>query len=155
MKPYTCCFTGHRKLPEEKLQTIKKRVDLAISDLVLNGVSYFCTGGALGFDTLAALCVLDAKKEYPEIKLVLVLPCKNQTKGWKKEDISLYEKILFQADEIIYISERYEKGCMQKRNRALVEMSSYCVSYLTRKTGGAFYTTTYAKREHLTLVCLA
>ena len=36
--------------------------------------------GALGFDTIAAQAVLSVKETYPEVKLILVLPCENQTK---------------------------------------------------------------------------
>ena len=39
-----------------------------------SGYLYFGAGGALGFDTLAAQTVLDLKKDYPQIKLILVLP---------------------------------------------------------------------------------
>ena len=41
----------------------------------------------MGFDTLAAKTVLDLKKDYPDIKLILVLPCLNQTRGWKDADV--------------------------------------------------------------------
>ena len=52
----------------------------------------FCgAGGALGFDTLAAQTVLEMKKEYPQLRLILVLPCENQTRGWHSEDIAVYE----------------------------------------------------------------
>lgn len=54
---------------------------------------YFGAGGALGFDTLAAQCVLSLRKRYSHIKLILVLPCTTQTKGWSKDDIAVYEEI--------------------------------------------------------------
>lgn len=52
-----------------------------------NGYRYFGEGGALGFDTVAALTVLELKSVYPDIKLILVLPCKKQTRGWSETDI--------------------------------------------------------------------
>ena len=42
---------------------------------------FYGAGGALGFDTLAAQTVLDMKKEYPQLRLILVLPCEDQTRG--------------------------------------------------------------------------
>ena len=37
-------------------------------------------GGALGFDTLVAKLIINLKIKYPYIKLVLILPCIEQTK---------------------------------------------------------------------------
>ena len=41
--------------------------------------------GTLGFDTLAAQCVLSLKNQHPHIKLILVLPCITQTKGLERK----------------------------------------------------------------------
>ena len=98
---------------------------------------------ALGFDTLAAQCVLSLKKQYPHIKLILVLPCITQTKGWSKDDIAVYEEIKSQADKVVYTSHDYFQGCMFKRNRHLVNGSSVCIAYLTQEKGGTAYTVSY------------
>ena len=50
--------------------------------LIDQGVTYFIAGGALVFDTLAAQTVLDLKKDYAQIKLILAIPCKNQSDKW-------------------------------------------------------------------------
>ena len=76
----TCCFTGHRKLPTGQYQMIADRLEQTIIRLIEKGVLYFGAGGALGFDTLAALTVLRLRKQYPQIKLILVLPCRDQTR---------------------------------------------------------------------------
>lgn len=47
---------------------------------------------------------------YPDIKLILVLPCKNQTRGWKETDIQKYEWIKSKADKVVYTSEHYYNG---------------------------------------------
>lgn len=149
MKEKTCCFTGHRKIPSEDMDCISQRLRKAIINLIDNGYCYFGAGGALGFDTLAAQTVLDLKKEYPNIKLILVLPCIAQTRGWKDDDIKIYERIKASADKYVYTSENYFNGCMQKRNRHLVDNSSACICYLTEETGGTAYTVRYAKSKGL------
>lgn len=53
-----CCFTGYRNLANEDLANITKQVKNAIYELYKNGVDTFITGGALGFDTLAAQYVI-------------------------------------------------------------------------------------------------
>lgn len=75
-----CCFTGHRHIPEEDYEILKQRLQQEIERLIANDVYYFGAGGALGFDTLTALTVLELKKQYPFIKLILVLPCPEQAK---------------------------------------------------------------------------
>jgi uncharacterized phage-like protein YoqJ len=50
MKNYTCCFTGHRKIKDTDLPTIKKHLETEVENLINQGVKYFCTGGAIGFD---------------------------------------------------------------------------------------------------------
>lgn len=127
----------------------------AIEEAIQSGYLYFGTGGALGFDTLAAKAVLKLKHKYPQIKLILVLPCKSQTRGWPQADIDEYERIKQQADKVVYTSEEYFNGCMQKRNRHLVDGSSLCIAYLTKETGGTAYTVKYAKKNGVIVVNLA
>lgn len=93
MRNKTVCFTGHRKIPCEQYESIAGRLENELIYLIEQGYLFFGAGGALGFDTLAALTVLHLKERYPQIKLILVLPCKTQTKGWDKEDIAIYEDI--------------------------------------------------------------
>ena len=101
---------------------------------------------------MAAQAVLELKAQYPYIKLILVLPCVNQTDGWEQSDIDEYERIRVLADEIIYTSEENKKGCMHKRNRYLVDHSSLCICYMTRKSGGTAYTVEYATSNGLKII---
>lgn len=152
MKETTCCFTGHRNLPEGERTRIEARLESAIAGFVQRGYRTFCAGGALGFDTLAAQTVLRLKGMYPQIKLSLFLPCKDQTRRWCEEDCAVYDAILAQADEVQYVSEHYFSGCMQARNRALVDASSVCICYLTQESGGTAYTIKYAQRKGLEII---
>ena len=154
MKETTCCFTGHRTIPMGQLNYVKNLLNRTVEELIAKGYSVFASGGALGFDTMAAQCVLNLKFKYPCIKLLLILPCLEQTKGWSEYDISVYEDIKNKADEVIYTSLNYTKGCMFKRNRALVDKSSVCIAYLTKKTGGTAYTAKYAVEKGLQLINL-
>ena len=155
MKEKTCCFTGHRNIPLLKRKAIAQRLNDELMALINNGYQYFGTGGALGFDTLAAQTVLEFRKQYPDIKLILVLPCETQTRGWKSKDIQIYEEIKGQADKVVYTSKEYTRGCMHKRNRHLVDNSSFCICYLTESTGGTAYTVDYANKKGLPVVNVA
>ena len=155
LKEKTCCFTGHRVIPPETLPTLADGLDRTLRRLIQRGIRYFGAGGALGFDTLAAEAVLGLKKAYPHIRLILVLPCPEQTRGWAEKDIRHYEAVLSRADKVVYTSAHYGPGCMHRRNRRLVDGSGVCVAYCTRAAGGSAYTVDYARRQGVSVINLA
>lgn len=151
----TCCFTGHRNLPAERIEKIIGLLEHELIRLIENGYKYFGAGGALGFDTIAALTVLRLKEQYPHIRLILVLPCLTQSKSWNLEDQTVYEDIKSKADKVVYTSQDYVRGCMHKRNRHLVDNSSVCICYLDKSSGGTAYTVDYAKGQGKTVINIA
>lgn len=155
MKEKTCCFTGHRDIPILQLPIIKSKLKKTIIEYIEKGYCYFGAGGAMGFDTLAAQTVLKLKETYPQIKLILVLPCLTQTRGWKEADVKEYERIKGLADKVVYTSQEYTRGCMFKRNRHLVDFSSLCIAHLTKDEGGTAYTVKYAKQNGVNIINLA
>ena len=154
MREQTCCFTGHRHLTKNDIPLIQSTMIQKILELIHIGVRFFGTGGALGFDTLAALTILQLKAEYPEIRLILVLPCRDQARNWSQKDVAIYRNIMEQADKIVYISGQYAPGCMFKKNRHLVNHSKYCIYYLRHNKGGTAYTVQYAKEKGLITIPL-
>lgn len=155
LRAKTCCFTGHRSLSHEEKLKVAVRLREIIAEQIKAGVVFYGAGGALGFDTLAAQTVLDMKKEYPQLRLILVLPCEDQTRGWRSEDIAVYEDIKQRSDKVVYVSREYTPDCMHKRNRHLVDHSGICICYLTRSSGGTAYTVDYAWRKRLHVINIA
>ncbi len=140
----SCCFTGHRLIPEEERPILCSWLRHAIRELITtDGITTFYAGGALGFDNLAATMVVEARDIFPAIRLVIVLPYAKQEDRWSA------------ADEVICLAERYYTGCMFVRNRYLVDHSSICVSYQIKQDGGTAYTVKYALRKGLKVVNLA
>ena len=154
MKEQTCCLTGHRELPRDTDELVRRLTD-AICGRIEAGVRHFGVGGAVGFDTLAAETVLRLKAEYPHIRLILVLPCKDQTKGWPLKDVQRFQSLLGRADKVVYTAGLYQPGCMQRRNRHLVDNSAVCLAYCARSSGGSAYTLNYARKQGLAVVQLA
>ena len=140
-KECCCCFSGHRKLPYAQLEEIRKRLKSEVIQLINAGVDTFISSYASGFDTEAALTVNELKQDYPNIKLVLVLPYR--------------QEINIPYDECICLTEHYRKGCFHIRNRYMVDNSSYCICYLTENKGGTAYTVNYAKRQGLEIINIA
>ena len=68
-----CCFTGHRPdaLPafgdeqSEEMQSLVYLLNRAVEAAIEDGVTEFYVGGAQGFDTLAAECVLRQRAVHP------------------------------------------------------------------------------------------
>ena len=55
----TCCFTGHRRIPADDLPAVAAALRREVLRLCREeGITVFLSGGALGFDTLAAETVL-------------------------------------------------------------------------------------------------
>ena len=150
-----CCFTGHRTVAREDVPGLVRAIDRHITALLERGVFEFRAGGALGFDTLAALRVLTLQERDPRCRLVLYLPCRDQTRGWSEAACRVYRYILERADAVFYTADQYVKGCMLERDRRLVEGSDVCLAYCTRNAGGSFYTCTYALKKNLQLINLA
>lgn len=66
-----CFFIGHRETSEEIYPVLYAAVEQHILEY---GVTEFIVGHYGGFDRLAASAVKEAKRFYPEVKLVLLLP---------------------------------------------------------------------------------
>lgn len=149
------CFTGHRQIEQSDAYSIPTRLKELLSHLIARGAHRFRAGGAIGFDTVAALCVLELKETYPDISLELVLPCQDQTKSWNGQDRAVYDYILSQADTVEYVTETYKPWCMHERNRRLVNESQVCIAYLKHSTGGTAYTYSYALQKNIEVINLA
>ena len=155
MKDKTACFTGHRDIPADHYAEINQQLIEVIIRLINRGYRFFGAGGALGFDTMAAQDVISLKKQYPHIRLILVLPCVSQANSWNAHEQAVYEMMKVQADKVVFTSTEYTKGCMHKGNRHLVDSSSVCICYLTMPTGGTAYTVDYARRKGLEIINIA
>ena len=145
----TCFFTGHRSIKSKSKQLLADRVHLLCTELITkHNVTDFIAGGALGFDTLAELTVLNLKKEYPHIRLHLFLPCTDQTLRWNTYDKKMWESIRLLADDYTFITKTtYVDGCMQLRNEAMVDTARFGIAYCKRKFGGTASTVEYARQK--------
>lgn len=126
-------------------------LDRVILNLIKNGVDTFYCGMATGFDTAAAESLINFKKDY-DITVVACIPCESQTETFSQKAKERYESILNCCDEEIIFSSNYFHGCMQQRDRYLVDNCDVLVSYLRRKSGGTYYTVNYAKTNGVKVI---
>lgn len=162
-KFYTCCFTGHRpkNLPWGYIEkgikffVFKNKLKKIIKLSIKAGYVYFISGMALGIDMLCAEIILKLKTKHPNIKLECAIPCKNQTEKWKTVNIDKYNKILTLADKITYTSNsNYYNGCMQKRNKYMIDSSNLLIAVFNGSNGGTKQTIEYAYKNKIKVFLL-
>ncbi|MBQ9086705.1 MAG: DUF1273 family protein [Clostridia bacterium] len=152
---YTCCFTGHRRIPYPHRALLPKLIDGMLDTLISRQVTIFRTGGAMGFDTMVALKILEKREQYPHIRLELILPCRDQASRWDAYNQKAYAYVLARADSVICLHDRYTSGCMLERNRRMVQGSQFCIGYCNTPGGGSAYTLEYAKSHGLRVINIA
>lgn len=140
-----CAFTGHRQISPAHVPYIEELLFRGVRYAYERGCRDFFAGGALGFDTLASKAVLRLRGEYSDVRLNLILPCRDQDEKWGYAARCEYQKILRLADSVEYASESYTKYCMHNRNRRLVELSDIIIAYYNLSgSGGTAYTVEFA-----------
>lgn len=151
----TCCFTGHRDVKKSEYERLATAICSMIDTLHTEGFTEYICGGALGFDTVAAVTVINLKKLYPDIRLIIAKPCPEQASRWAEPDRALYQRILDRADEVVTVSPVYTRSCMLERNRYMVDRSEMLIAYVKRAEGGSAYTLRYAEKKGLDILNLA
>nr|DAW13088.1 MAG TPA: Protein of unknown function (DUF1273) [Bacteriophage sp.] len=164
------CATGHRsdKLgcgkgddwssKSPKLQPVRDRIEAKLRSIldfqVLAGEKKFelISGMALGVDQLFFSVGNQLRKEYAEQGITIVLtaavPCIEQDGIWKDDCKISYAAMLKAADKKVRISnKKYEddKGCMQRRNRFMVDNADMVLAYHDGSEGGTKNCIDYAK----------
>ena len=143
MRERTCCFTGHRDIPADRLQMVMTGTEAKVRELISQGYRYF--GGAVGYDTIVAELLFRLReREYPEIKIILVYPFDGFISRWSDSQQATYARLLPMYDKRVCVCKSASKEAYLARDRHLIDCSSICVAYCTRQTGGTAYTIRYA-----------
>jgi len=155
-----CCFTGHRpaKLPwgndesDVRCVALKARLRAAVESAVLEGMEHFICGMAEGCDLYFCEIVLELKARYPHITMEAALPCPTQADRWSESSRQRYFTLLERCDFETMVSETYQPGCMQRRNRYMVDHSSLLLAAHDGVPGGTRNTIEYALRRGVSVI---
>jgi len=155
-----CCFTGHRpvKLPwrynesDPRCLALKTRLYAAAESVIRDGTEHFICGMAEGCDIYFGEIVLELKRRYPNITLEAALPCPSQAEQWDRATRVRYRALLARCDYETMVSAQYSSGCMQRRNRYMVDHSSVLIAAHDGFPGGTRSTIEYAIRRGLKVV---
>lgn len=154
----TCCFTGHRpdKLPwggredDPRCGLLKERLSAALEQAYRFGYTHFISGMARGADFYFSEAVLALRERHPEVTLECARPCESQADAWPLQEKQRYQEILEQCDYETLVQHYYDRGCMMRRNRYMVDRSSRIIAvYDGVPKGGTAQTLAYAMRQGL------
>ena len=156
----TCCFTGHRpdKLPwgedesDPRCLRLKRAIAQAVEDAYVSGCRRFITGMARGGDLYFAEAVLALREAERDITLECARPCETQADSWPAEERARYRSILDRCNYETLVQHSYDRFCMARRNRYMVDRSSLLIAvYNGVPKGGTFQTLAYAVKKGLTV----
>ena len=134
---------------------LKEVLEAQITALAEQGVTDFLSGMAQGVDLWSSQIVLDLQKKNPALKLHCVLPCKGQESKWTASAQERYRSILAQANEVVYVGQEYNRDCMLKRNRYLVDHSSILLAvYNGTWRSGTGATVRYAQKLNREIIII-
>lgn len=156
-REHTCCFTGHRpgKLPwktderDPRCLALKQSMGREIERLYRSGYSHFITGMAQGADLYFAEAVLEWKETYPQITLEGAVPCQSQADRWPEAERLRWRRVLDACDLETLVQENYDRWCMHRRDRYMVDRSAAILAVFDGTPGGTMYTLNYAMERHL------
>jgi len=138
----SCCVTGHREIPADKLDFVKQELDREVRLALMEGYRIFLTGFAKGVDILFAECVSTRIGKYPDVFLEAVLPYPGVVNKLTMDERALLSK----CSGVKTICEKYQHSCFFQRNRYMVGQSSRVIAvYDNRAGGGTLFTMDYAR----------
>lgn len=158
----TCCFTGHRptKLPwgEDETSPLCRRLQFEIAarlqGIYESGYRHFICGMAAGCDLYFAEAVLALRRLRPDLTLEAAVPCLGQEKSWSEPLQRRYRELLEQCDSVTVLQPSYTPGCMQRRNRYMVERSNLLLACFNGSSGGTMSTILLARRRGCSVIVI-
>lgn len=149
---HTCCFTGHRpeKLPwgeqesHPHCRALRENLDALLEQLYRRGFRHFICGMARGADFYFAEGVLALRGRHPEVTLEAALPCLGQANKWNEGDRLRWHRLVEACDTTTLVQEHYDRYCMLRRDRYMVDHSQAIVAIFNGTRGGTQYTLNYA-----------
>ena len=156
----TVCFSGYRpeKLPwgynehDPRCGVLKTRLYQAVSAACNEGYRHFICGMARGVDTYCAELVLSLRTQYHDITLEAAIPCPSQSDSWTDEQRARWQDIVDRCDYETVVQDHYSAGCMQRRNRYMVDHAARLIAVFDGQEGGTRCTVEYALRCGLEVV---
>lgn len=158
----TCCFTGHRpdKLPwglnegDPRCAALKRSLLREIETLYQRGYRHFISGMAMGCDLYFAEAALGLREKCPDLTVEGAVPCPTQAGRWPEGQRRRWRDILNRCDLETVVQQHYDRYCMLRRNRYMVDRSASILAVFDGTPGGTQYTLNYAMDSKLDILLL-
>ena len=158
----TCCFTGHRpdKLPwglnegDPRCAALKLSLERELAGLYRRGWRHFISGMAMRCDLYFAEAALALRRQFPDVTIEGAIPCPTQAQKWPERLRRRWRAVLDACDLETVVQQNYDRYCMLRRDRYMVDRSAAVLAVFDGTPGGTQYTLNYAmdkKREILLL----
>lgn len=137
----TCCVTGHRDIPAERMAYVEQELRQEVLEAIAAGYTRFISGFAEGADLMFAAIVAEQKNYHSELFLEAAIPYGGRLKTRSKQ----FHTLLQSCDGIKVICQEYTPSCFMQRNRYMVRESQRVIAvYDGRDRGGTLFTLRYA-----------
>ena len=142
-----CCGFGHR----EVFENISKTISSAVRTAAEQGCEIFYTGAMGRFDEMYSSEVRALKKDYPNIKLICVMPYMTNEINTQGDYLyTLYDDILIPTE----LADVHYKAAITKRNQWIIQRSDLVIVYTKRNYGGAYNAKRYAERMNKEIITI-
>ena len=142
-----CCGFGHR----EVFENISKAVSSAVRTAAEQGCKIFYTGAMGRFDEMFSSEVRFLKKDYPNIKLICVMPYMTNEINTQGDYLyTLYDDILIPIE----LADVYYKAAITRRNQWIIQRSDLVIVYTKQNYGGAYNAKRYAERMNKEIITI-
>jgi uncharacterized phage-like protein YoqJ len=165
-KSLAIAFTGHRQLkgnypPSKEWRTVFDTILYYIMELNNEYKElHFASGGALGFDQVAAEAVIRAQTLGANATLTFVIPFPGFQKRWPAKSQEHLEQLQQMATKVVFVDNdpTYKPYKLQKRNEYMVNRSDMILALIEQglTKGGTFNCIKYAYSlgDTKTIMCI-
>ena len=153
MTTYTVSFFGHREI--NNLCEMESKLERIVHDLIeQQEYVEFLVGRDGEFDLLVSSVIKRAiaNSDYGNTSLILVLPyMRAEYRDNKQNYLTYYDEV----EICVESASAHYKSAIQVRNKSIIDRSDLVVCCIQKKSGGAYKTVQYARKQQCRIVNIA
>ena len=153
MDTYTVCFFGHREI-DNPLEVEEQLYDIVLHLLESKEYVEFLVGRNGEFDQLVSSTVRRVKRNFRDDNSALVLVLPYLSAEYEKNE-EAFQEYYDEVEICQSFSVAHFKAARRLHNREMVDRADLVLCCIERKSGGAYQTILYAKKQNKQIINLA
>lgn len=137
---------------DPRCRALKVRLRDALDAAYEAGYRHFICGMAQGCDLYFCELALALRQRHGDVSVEAAIPCPTQADGWPRAQQERYRRLVAACDYETLVQSSYSPGCMQRRNRYMVDHAALLLAVHDGQPGGTRRTMEYAMRRGLQIV---